>query len=207
MPVVKVCGITEEEDAFALASLGVWALGFIFVPESPRFVDPGRVRNTVRHLRGRTLTVGVFQNAGLAEVQRIRDFCQLDLVQLHGEEDPAFCERLGGGIIKSFGVGEGFSLQVVEDYIFRVSYVLFDTLREGKKGGTGTPFPWENIVPFLEKSACPVIVAGGLTVENIPLLLQVFSPFALDVNSGVEIAPGKKDIRRVEKLLAILQGR
>lgn len=205
MPVVKVCGITGKDDAVSIARLGVWALGFVFVPESPRYVNPERVREIVASLGGRVLTVGVFQDTPLGEIQRIRSFCKLDLVQLHGEEDPSFCERLGGGVIKAFGVGEGALPEGVEEYIPWVSYVLFDTAYRGKKGGTGVPFPWQLVAPFVTRLPRPVIISGGLTVENVPRLLQVMRPFALDVNSGVEKAPGKKDVERVRELLAIVQ--
>ncbi|WP_438315299.1 phosphoribosylanthranilate isomerase [Candidatus Caldatribacterium sp. SIUC1] len=207
MPAVKVCGITQAGDALALAFLGVWALGFIFVPGSPRFVHPETVRGIVGRLRGKVLTVGVFQNSSIREVQGIRDFCELDLVQLHGDEDPAFCERLGGRVIKAFGVGEGFSLKEVEEYLPRVSYVLFDTLKGERRGGTGEVFRWEVVAPFVSAASCPTIVAGGLTLENIPRLLRVLRPFALDVNSGFEIAPGRKNIQKVRELLVLLQGR
>lgn len=207
MPAVKVCGITEKSDALALAELGIWALGFIFVPRSPRYVDPGKVREIVSAIRGKVLTVGVFQDAPLSEVRRIRDFCGLDLVQLHGEEDPSFCERLGGGVIKTFGVSGDAPPEGVAEYLPWVSYVLFDTVYGGKRGGTGVPFPWQAIVPFAAALPRPVIVAGGLTAENVVLLLEHFRPFALDVNSGVEKAPGKKDVEKVKAFLAVLEGR
>lgn len=205
MPVVKVCGITERDDAVALAHLGVWALGFIFVPESPRYVNPEKVREIVAYLGGNVLTVGVFQNTPLSEVRRIRDFCGLDLVQLHGDEDPSFCERLGRGVIKAFGVGEGVFPEGIEEYLPWVSYVLLDTVHQGKRGGTGIQFPWQLAAPLVARLPRPVIVAGGLTVENVPRLLRVMRPFALDVNSGVERAPGKKDVEKVKEFLAIVQ--
>lgn len=205
MPAIKVCGVTEKDDAVSIARLGVWALGFVFVPESPRYVDPEKVRDIVSCLRGKVLTVGVFQNASFGEVRHIRNFCGLDLVQLHGEEDPSFCERLGGGVIKTFGVGEGGFSWEVEEYIPWVSYILFDTVHAGKKGGTGVPFSWRLIVPLLGRVSCPVIVAGGLTAENVSYLLEEMHPFALDVNSGVERAPGKKDLQKVKEFIAVVQ--
>lgn len=205
LPVVKVCGITEKDDAVAIAHLGVWALGFIFVPESPRYVHPERVREIVACLGGSVLTVGVFQNAPLGEVQRIRDFCGLDLVQLHGDEDPAFCERLGKRVIKAFGVGEEVLPEGVEEYIPWVSYILLDTVYRGKRGGTGVQFPWQRVAPLVARLPRPVIIAGGLRVENVSHLLQVMCPFALDVNSGVEKAPGKKDVEKVKEFLAIVE--
>lgn len=189
----------------ALAHLGVWALGFIFVPGSPRCVDPEKVREIVACLGGNVLTVGVFQNAPLSEVRRIRDFCGLDLVQLHGDEDPSFCERLGNGVIKAFGIGEGVFPEGIEEYLPWVSYVLLDTVHQGKRGGTGVQFPWQLAAPLVVRLPRPVIVAGGLTVESVPRLLQVMRPFALDVNSGVEKAPGKKDVEKVKEFLAIAQ--
>ena len=206
MLAVKVCGITRKSDALCLASLGVWALGFIFVPESPRFVRPELVRDVVRALSGRVITVGVFKDESYGEIERVRRFCGLDFVQLHGDEDPVLCCKLGGGVIKAFGVGDDFPPECVRAYEGCVSYLLFDSARGGKRGGTGVPFAWEKIAPFVAASPHPVIVAGGLNTENIPRLLQVLRPFALDVNSGVELAPGVKDIARVREILKILQG-
>ncbi|MGQ9622369.1 MAG: phosphoribosylanthranilate isomerase [Candidatus Caldatribacteriaceae bacterium] len=206
MLAVKVCGITRKGDALCLADLGVWALGFIFVPESPRFVHPELVRDVVRALSGRVITVGVFKDEDYGEVERIRRFCGLDFVQLHGDEDPVLCRKLGRGVIKAFGVGDDFSTECVGAYEGCVSYFLFDSARGRERGGIGAPFAWEKIVPFVKKSPHPVIVAGGLNAENIPRLLQVLRPFALDVNSGVELAPGVKDIARVREILRILQG-
>ncbi len=206
MPAVKVCGITQKEDAMCLASLGVWALGFVFVPGSPRCVTPEKVRDIVHLLSGKVLTVGVFQNEDYREIERIRRFCGLDLVQLHGDEDPSLCRRLKKGVIKAFGVEESFPLRSVEAYKGCISYILFDTARGTKKGGTGVPFVWETIVPVVATSPHPVIVAGGLKVENIPSLLRVLRPFAVDVNSGVEIAPGVKDITKVRQIMDMVQG-
>lgn len=198
---VKVCGIKEKSDVLLLSEFPLWALGFILVEDSPRFIPPEKTKEIISSLPSRIMKVGVFQNQSAEEVKKLRAFCGFDLIQLHGGEDPAFCENLGRGIIKAFSVGEEFDTREVEEYLPVVDFLLFD----GKRGGSGMTFPWEKIkgVDFPR----PVIIGGGLREENILQCISLLHPFAVDLNSGVEIYPGKKDPEKVRKILEKVGGK
>ncbi len=200
---IKVCGITMSEQAVKLADLGVWAIGCIMVPGSPRYVSPALARKILMLLPPHILKVGVFQNEDPAYIIRVRKWCGFDLVQLHGNESPEYCRRLGRGLIKAFGIEKHFAELSLSGYKDVVDYFLFDTKKKGKSGGTGTCFPWE-ILPSLNTMDHPVIVAGGLNEKNIVKCQSMFSPFAFDLNSGVEVSPGHKDVGKVEKILHLL---
>ncbi len=191
MPKVKVCGIKEKSDALLLSELPLWALGFILVEDSPRFIPPEKVKEIVCSLPSRIIKVGVFQNQSIEEVEKLRDFCGFDLIQLHGQESPAFCEKLGKGVIKTFSVGEDFNVTIVEEYLPVVDFLLFDS----KKGGSGITFPK------------PIIIGGGLNEDNIWQCLSLLHPFVLDLNSGVEVYPGKKDGIKVKRILEKIGGK
>jgi len=201
---VKVCGIKDFEDAVDIASLGVWALGFILVPQSPRFIEPREAKAVIHAVRKRVLTVGVFQDSSLQEIRDLRAFCGFDLVQLHGHESPSFCRRLQKGVIKAFGVDESFEAAMVQEYEGVVDYFLFDTKKGSRSGGTGVSFPWEKIQGVTQKET-PVIVAGGLNEKNLHTLLQAVIPFGVDFNSGVEKSPGKKDVRKIRKIMTAMK--
>ncbi|MEN3185524.1 MAG: phosphoribosylanthranilate isomerase [Atribacterota bacterium] len=207
MLAVKVCGIQTEEDAHSLAQMGVWALGFILVEGSPRWVNPEKARNLVHGIRSRVLTVGVFRDMGWKEVKQLVDFCSFDLVQLHGAESPSFCAHFPGRVVKAFGVDEKFEEKTVEEYRGVVRYFLFDTVRGTQGGGTGTPFPWIKVQKIVEGYEVPVIVAGGLGEENLPQLISLFHPFGVDLNSKVEERPGKKDLTKIQRILDWLRRR
>ena len=201
MPKVKVCGIKEKSDALLLSELPLWALGFILVEDSPRFIPPEKVKEIVCSLPSRIIKVGVFQNQSIEEVEKLRDFCGFDLIQLHGQESPAFCEKLGKGVIKTFSVGEDFNVTIVEEYLPVVDFLLFDS----KKGGSGITFPWEKIKGITFPK--PIIIGGGLKEENIGQCLSLLHPFVLDLNSGVEVYPGKKDEIKVKRILEKIGGK
>lgn len=202
---IKVCGITSEEDAFQIAQTNIWALGFIFVEESPRFINPDKARQIIWNLPASIVKVGVFRNHPLEDVQLVRSFCSLDLLQLHGEEPPQFCEKLGRNVIKAFGVDESFDPSVLEDYAKVVDFYLLDSAQRGKSGGLGIPFNWDKIKNIKKQVSRPLIVAGGLRKENIVACIQALQPFAVDLNSGVEGAPGKKEVRKLVEIIQILE--
>jgi phosphoribosylanthranilate isomerase len=202
---IKVCGITSEDDAAQIAQTNVWALGFIFVEESPRFINPEKARQIIRNLPGSVVKVGVFRNHALEDVRFIRSFCALDLVQLHGDEPPQFCEELGKGVIKAFGVDESFDPSELDGYKEVVDFYLFDSAQRGKSGGLGIPFTWDTIKNIKRPIPKPFIVAGGLKKENIVACIRALQPFAVDVNSGVETAPGKKDVKKLTEIIQILE--
>lgn len=201
MPRVKVCGVKEKRDVLLLGEFPIWALGFILVEDSPRFILPEKAKEVVNYLPSRIMKVGVFQNQSVEEVNKLRELCSFDLIQLHGEESPVFCEKLGKGVIKAFSVGEDFDVTMVEEYLPVVDFLLFDS----KKAGSGITFPWEKIkgISFPK----PIIIGGGLKEENIWQCLSLLHPFALDLNSGVEIYPGKKDPEKVKRILEKIGGK
>ncbi|MGQ9473788.1 MAG: phosphoribosylanthranilate isomerase, partial [Candidatus Caldatribacteriaceae bacterium] len=155
---------------------------------------------------GMVLAVGVFQDMDWKEVQKLVSFCGFDLVQLHGREDPAFCARFPGKVIKAFGVDENFQGEMVKEYRGVVRYILFDTKRGKSQGGTGEVFPWVK-VKELARGEIPVIMAGGLGEENLRELLSLFHPFGVDLNSKVEERPGKKDLKKIQRIIIQLKGR
>ncbi|MCD6156055.1 MAG: phosphoribosylanthranilate isomerase [Candidatus Atribacteria bacterium] len=202
---IKVCGITLEEDALQIAQTNIWALGFIFVEESPRFINPDKARQIIQNLPVSIIKVGVFRNHSLEDVQFIRSFCSLDLLQLHGEEPPQFCEKLGRGVIKAFGVDVSFDPLLLEDYAKVVDFYLLDSAQKGKSGGLGITFDWDKIKNTKRQVPKPLIVAGGLRKENIVACVRTLQPFAIDLNSGVESAPGKKEAKKLLEIIQILE--
>src|SRR4051794_26669279 len=197
----KICGITRLEDAELAAGLGAWALGFIFWPGSPRACDPGVAAGIVRELRRRVETVGVFVNAPLDEVSRAADLIGFTHVQLHGDEGPSFCaavaQRTGCRVIKAARVRSAADLRDLER--FRVDFHLLDASVPGVRGGSGRTWDWGLVTG--RRSTVPLILSGGLTPENVADGIAAVSPWAVDVASGVESAPGIKDPRRLEAFL------
>ncbi len=186
---VKICGITNSEDAQLAVSFGAWALGFIFYKKSSRAVSPTKVRNIIRELPPFVEPVGVFVNLKEGAVKQIADFCGIKTLQFHGDETPDYFRRFRNyKVIKAFRVKENFDISNVSS--FPVSAYLFDTYQENEFGGTGTTFNWEKITG--KKFAKPVILSGGLNPQNIKDAIQVVQPYAVDVSSGVEKTPGKK---------------
>lgn len=191
-----MCGTTRQEDAVAAVSAGIDALGFIFFEKSPRYVSRGQVRTIVRELPPFVTRVGVFVNSPIDYVKETVKTCGLTQVQLHGDESPDYCEILkkwnrGCSVCKAFRVGEESAPDNLTSFNSVVDSVLFDTYMKGVEGGTGQPFDW-GIIEALKPDK-PLILAGGLNPENVIEAIQTVSPFGLDVNSGVESAPGIKD--------------
>lgn len=188
---VKICGITNLADALLAAELGASAIGFIFAP-SPRQMTPHKVRKIVRAIPPLVKTVGVFVNEASATIKAVMQHCGLDLVQLHGDESPAFCDELMPYAIKSVRVKDESCLQTSRAYHGKVRALLLDTYSREKVGGTGKTFDW-NLAIKIKKMGVPVILAGGLGPSNINLAIQTVNPYAVDVNSSIEAYPGKKD--------------
>ena len=198
---VKICGITEKDDAFKAIKFGADALGFVFHKKSPRYVSPSRARNIISILPPFVTVVGVFVDERLGAINDIASFCGLNAVQLHGEEDHHYCHRLkryNFRTIKGFRVGVDFGFKQVEKY--KVDAFLFDAYQENIYGGTGKTFSWELLRQADIKG--PVILSGGLNPENIMDAVRLLKPYAVDVSSGVESEPGKKDHR---KMMAFIQ--
>ena len=199
---IKICGITNLEDAEAAQLLGAWAVGLNHHPESPRLVEPGVAAEIGAALKRRCEVVGVFVNAPLQEIERAVEAEQLTMVQLHGDEGPAFCaevaRRTGAKVIKAFQVRSGADVQAAE--AFRTDFHLFDAHHPAKRGGTGETFDWE--IAAARDSEIPLMLAGGLRPGNVAEAIEVVRPFGVDVTSGVEAEPGRKDPALLEQFFA-----
>ncbi len=194
---VKICGITNPDDARAAAELGAWAIGLIFAAESPRACDPAVAERIGAELRREVELAGVFCNAPLDDVGALADRCSLSLLQLHGDEGPAYCaeaaRRTGCRIVKAARVRSAASLRALRP--FSVDYHLLDAHVPGRRGGTGETFDWELVAGH--RCAVPLILSGGLTPDNVAQGVAATRPFAVDSASGTESAPGHKDPRRL----------
>jgi phosphoribosylanthranilate isomerase len=191
---VKVCGITRVEDALAAVRFGADMLGFILA-NSPRQVSPEVVREIVRDLPP-VLTVGVFVNSSVQWVKEVRDFCGLDAVQLHGEETEDEVTRIGRTVFKAVRVGGG---QTLDMNAYPTAVLLLDTYSREARGGTGKTFDWNAAVEIASQR--PIILAGGLTPENVTLAVETVHPFAVDVAGGTESEPGRKDYEKLERFI------
>ncbi len=185
---IKICGITNIEDALKAASLGVDALGFIFAPSSRR-VEPDVAQKIIRALPKTLLKVGVFVNEERKEVQRVAEYCSLNGLQFHGEESPEYCQKFFHIIFKAIHIKDLESLKDMEKYC-DVS-ILLDTYSPVQAGGTGNPFPWE--IALIAKGERDFILSGGLNPLNVREAINKMRPWGVDVCSGVETIPGKKD--------------
>jgi phosphoribosylanthranilate isomerase len=196
---VKICGITRAEDAQAAIDADADALGFVFYPPSPRCVTPEQAEHIIRELPPFVITVGLFVDAPLETVNDIAAWCRLDRIQLHGHEPPDFCSRVKQPVIKAFRIRNAESLTSLPNY--RVAAYLLDAYVEGAlPGGTGASFAWE--LAAQAKPYGPVILAGGLTPENVEAAVTQIRPYGVDVSTGVERAPGFKDQRKVRDFIA-----
>jgi len=195
---VKICGITNHEDAQAAVDAGANALGFVFYPPSPRHVSPEQAAQIILRLPPFVTTVGLFVDVALETVNDLAVRCRLDRIQLHGHETPLFCGQVKQPVIKAFRMKNAESLGQLPGY--RVSAYLLDAYVEGAlPGGTGAPFPWALAVRA--KAYGPVILAGGLTPDNVEAAIEQTRPYGVDVSSGVESAPGIKDHRKIREFV------
>jgi phosphoribosylanthranilate isomerase len=205
-PRIKICGITRLEDAERAAELGAWALGMIFYPGSPRRCPPAEAERIAAALRRRVELCGVFVNAPLDEVGRLSERVGLTMVQLHGDEGPAFCReaarRTGARVVKAASVSAQGELQDLER--FHTDFHLLDGRAPGLRGGTGETFNWSLIAH--RRSAIPLIVSGGLTPDNVAAAVQQTRPFAVDSASGTEESPGRKDPHKLERFFGAVAG-
>ena len=199
---VKICGITNLQDAKEAAFLGADALGFIFAT-SKRKVDPQKVKEIVASLPREIEKIGVFLDNGADEVREIADFCGLTGLQFHGSETPQYCKKFSDfWIIKAFRVNAHRGWDEILPYVKNnaVHRVLLDTYVEGVPGGTGKAFPWK-LATAKKLVNIPVIVAGGITPLNVLSAIKEASPFGIDVSSGVEKEPGVKDVEKLKSLI------
>lgn len=194
---IKICGITKIEDALAAVAAGADALGFVFFEKSPRYISPEQAAGIIRQLPPFVQTVGLFVNEQLADVNRTADQCGLDLVQLHGEETPEFCRGVNRRVVKAFRVKDSTSLDQIDSYDVAAS--LLDAWSPLAHGGTGDTFNWE-IAAAAAASRC-IVLAGGLTPENVSEAVKIVRPYAVDVSSGVESGPGRKDPEKMQRFI------
>ncbi len=188
---VKICGIKRLTDALLAAELGASAVGFIFYPKSPRYISPERASQISQALPPFLLRVGVFVNESPEKIRHIRKQVGLDLIQLHGEEDPLFCRQFFPRVFKAFRIKGSQDLKQIASYRGCVGGILLDTFSRGIPGGTGKTFDWR-LACEAQKFGLPLILAGGLGPGNVLEAIRMVKPYGIDVNSGVEIAPGIK---------------
>jgi len=194
---VKVCGMTSLKDALNAVEGGADAVGFIFYKKSLRSVTMKTVREIVLELPPFVDTVGVFVDETAEQINKIADYCNLDIIQLHGNESPTFCKKIRRKVIKAFRIKDMQSVKKISN--FQVSGFLLDTFSENLHGGTGKVFDWNLALPA--KKFGPVIMAGGLTPNNVQQAVRQIRPYGVDVCSGVESEPGIKDHKKVRAFL------
>ena len=201
-PKIKFCGITNLRDAERAVSAGAWAVGLIFWPQSPRRCELDTAAEIAAALKRRVEVVGVFVNPTLDELSQTAEAVGLTIVQLHGDEGPALCaeagRRTGCRVIQAARVRSRADIQALSS--FHTDLHLLDSYVPGVPGGTGETFAWE--LARAHRGHVPVILSGGLTPENVADAIAVVAPFAVDVASGVEISPGRKDPVKLEAFAA-----
>jgi len=204
MTVVKICGITNLDDALAAVDAGADALGFNFYKPSPRYITPQRVREIIEQLPNSILTVGVFVNEESNTVRAIAKEAGLRALQLHGDESPEYCRELADYyVIKTFAVSDSFDMQAAHEY--KVEAVMLDTKHNNLRGGTGRVFDWsvaQKVRPVIPK----LFLAGGLSPENVENAVKIVRPFAVDACSALEDTPGKKNEERMRVFINTVRG-
>ena len=202
---VKICGITRPRDARLAADLGAWAIGIVFWPESPRVCAIEDAEAIGAELHRRLHIAGVFVNATLDEVAQAADRCGLTLLQLHGEEGPAYCReaarRTGCKVMKAVRVRNAADVHKLQP--FHTDFHLLDAYSPRTPGGTGETFNWELV--RLHPSEPPVVLSGGITPDNVGESIRVARPFAVDSASGTEASPGRKDPAKVKALFRAVE--
>ncbi|AFO46349.1 phosphoribosylanthranilate isomerase [Pseudomonas alloputida] len=194
----KICGITRIEDALAAAEAGADAIGFVFYAKSPRAVDVRQARAIIAELPPFVTTVGLFVNASRCELNEILEVVPLDLLQFHGDETPQDCEGYHRPWIKALRVRPGDDLEAACQLYAGARGILLDTYVPGVPGGTGEAFDWSLVPARLGK---PIILAGGLSADNVGQAIARVKPYAVDVSGGVEQAKGIKDAAKIEAFM------
>jgi phosphoribosylanthranilate isomerase len=204
-PRIKLCGITRLDDAQFAVDAGAWAVGCILWPQSPRACDPAEAGRIASAFRRRVQVCGVFVNQHLDEVTGLVDGLGLTMVQLHGDEGPAFCaeiaRRTGAKVMKAAPVRTAADVRALE--AFHTDFHLLDAHLPGMRGGTGETFDWELV--RTRRSKVPLVLSGGLTPDNVAEAIAVTAPFAVDTASGTESSPGVKDPAKVAAFVGAVQ--
>jgi len=197
----KICGITRVEDALASANAGADAIGLNFYPASPRCVSRAQARDIVAALPPFIMPVALFVNASSTEVESVIDDIAVDLLQFHGDEDEVFCAQFAMPYLKAIRVDADTDLLQCEAAFPSAAGLLLDTWVDGSFGGTGEVFDWSLIPRGLRK---PIVLSGGLTPRNVREAVRIVRPWAVDVSSGVETAPGPKGIKDARKIIEFI---
>ena len=201
---IKICGVTSVADATVAIEAGADALGFMFYEASPRHVTLVQAASIIRQIPPFVAKVGVFVNATEETVRQAITSCGLDTLQFHGDETPEFCRKFAPlKIVRAFRVKDASSLALMPK--FDTDAWLLDSYVPGKLGGTGAKFNW-NLACEAKESGRPIILAGGLTPENVAEAVHEVWPYAVDVSSGVEAAPGKKDHQMIRDFISAVRG-
>jgi phosphoribosylanthranilate isomerase len=196
---VKICGITNLDDALAAVEAGYDAIGFVFYKKSSRYIAPPAAKKIVARLPGGVIKIGVFVNEQENVIKKIAKLCKLDILQFHGEEAPEFCRRFKGHkVIKVFRVKDKIDLEKIKQY--KVSAYLFDSFSKTRPGGTGKGFNWE-ILRGLKGIARPIFLSGGLNARNVSKAVAIVHPDWVDVSSSLELCPGRKDHAKVKRFI------
>lgn len=199
MTKIKVCGITNLEDAKVSIEAGCNGLGFVFYKKSPRYINPKKTKKILQKISPSVKKIGVFVNEREVKIRNITKELKLDMLQFHGDESPNFCKRFKGyKVIKAFRIKDKSSLKSLKEY--DVWGFLFDSYQKGIFGGTGKRFNWK-IVKNLEVGKKNIFISGGLNTRNVKKVIQILHPDWVDVSSFVETKPGKKDIKKVKKFI------
>ncbi|MDP2830956.1 MAG: phosphoribosylanthranilate isomerase [Candidatus Omnitrophota bacterium] len=196
---VKICGITNLEDALASLFFGAEAIGFVFYDKSPRYIRPQQAKNISRILPQKIKRVGVFVNAEVAKVKKIAQLCNLDMLQFHGQESFEYCQKFKGyKVIKAFRIKAKEDLEGISRY--KTFAYLFDSFSRTKLGGTGNKFNWKILAQAVRMG--PVIfVSGGLTAGNVRKAVKLLKPDWVDASSSLESRPGKKDHQKIKRFM------
>ena len=195
---VKICGITQLEDAKSAIASGVDALGFVFYAPSPRYITPDKAAEIIRQLPAFVTTTALFVNETQENVDRILRETRIDLLQFHGDESPEFCNQFDRPYIKALRMKPELDLTVEAKKYSSAQALLLDAYRPGIPGGTGEVFDWDRIPA---KHPAAIILAGGLTADNVAQAILAVAPYAIDVSGGVEKSKGIKDADKVEKFI------
>lgn len=206
MTKVKMCGITNYEDSINAINLGADYLGFNFYNHSPRYIAASKARNIIKKLPKNIKKVGVFVNENIKNIKKLINFCNIDIIQLSGDENGNFISNLekvsNKKIIKSFRIKDSRDIEKIKH--FKTDYILLDSFKEGLYGGAGSKFDW-SIINNAHINKKTLFLAGGLNASNVKLAIKELSPYAVDVCSSIEAYPGKKDYKKMKEFIEALK--
>lgn len=196
---VKVCGITNVEDALLCERCGADLIGFVFYKGSKRFISFDNAKTIIRKLSPFTMKVGVFVNEDVKTINKAAEKLKLDFVQLHGDEKPEIVKQINRKVIKAFRINKSFDFESIKQY--KKAVPLFDSFSVKEFGGTGKMFNWDFIPKSIRKK---IILAGGVSSENVEQIYREINPMAIDVSSSLESSPGRKDFKKVKEFFLII---